>query len=117
MRNRNQLLEGGPSGPPAEEPPEGPEDAVDVEGIREKIAAANVAVALQETLIKDLNEKLEKAERRLERSENALSREREGLKGTKRKLDALLKENARLRRQVDDYAREVSRLRTKLERR
>ena len=99
-------------------------DEVDkVVRVREKLEADRVLVALQAAVVEKMQSGAETLEARIktletkvERGENALDREREAHGKTKQKLDAFLKENMALRRELDACGREMRALEVKLDR-
>jgi hypothetical protein len=95
----------------------------DVKTVKGKLEADRVLVALQAAVVQEMQSKTETLEARIKtletkvkRGGNALDREREAHGKTKRKIDALLKENMALRRELDACLREIRALETKLDR-
>lgn len=76
----------------------------------DKFSGVKLVMELQAATIDELNRKVAHAGRNLERAENALERQKELHNSTKGKIGKLLKENSRLRREIDQYVIELNRL-------
>ncbi len=104
---------GGIPGEPASV--EAGDSATDAGG-EDRGSSAQLVMALQKAAIEDLNENVKKLHKRLDRSERALDRERKNHRGTKSKINDMLKENIRLRRELGSCTRSIEFLEKKLER-
>ena len=111
---RGERAKGG--GPPGEAASaEAGDPATDVGG-KDKVTTARLVMALQKAAMEDLNEEVEGLRKRLEQSERALDREKKNHRQTRNKIDGMLKENARLKRELTRCTRSVEFLERKLER-
>jgi len=91
-------------------------DAATNAGGEDRASSAQLVMALQKAAIEDLNEKVKKLHKRPEQGEGALDREKKNHRGTKSKINDMLKENTRLKRELTRYTRSIEFLEKKLER-
>ncbi len=91
--------------------------------VRERMKADRVLLEFQEALVQEMQSvivareaRLKMLETKVERGERALAREKDAHGKTKRKLDAFLKENMALRREVAARSREIDALQRSIER-